>query len=148
VPASSYSRPAYSLVYNDILGDFAIEYFKKNLSIAPAAEFHLTDGEYEDFIRYAGTREFDIRSSAESALDQLIKAAKQDGLYDVYKSEIDALSARIKVDKETMLRIKKEEIVPLLEEEILVKYYLRGSEYNIRLRDDQGLYQALDWWVE
>jgi hypothetical protein len=47
-----------------------------------------------------------------------------------------------------MLRIKKEEIVPLLEEEILVKYYLRGSEYNIRLRDDQGLYQALDRWVE
>jgi hypothetical protein len=78
----------------------------------------------------------------------LIKAAKQDGLYEVYKSEIDALSARIKVDKETMLRIKKEEIVPLLEEEILVKYYLRGSEYNIRLRDDQGLYQALDRWVE
>jgi len=148
VPARSYSRPAYSLVYNDILGDYAIEYFKKNLSIAPAAEFHLTDEEYEDFIRYAGTREFDIRSSAESALDQLIKAAKQDGLYEVYKSEIDALSARIKVDKETMLRIKKEEIVPLLEEEILVKYYLRGSEYNIRLRDDQGLYQALDRWVE
>jgi carboxyl-terminal processing protease len=142
----TYSRPAYSLVYNDILGDFAIEYFKKNLSIAPASEFRLTDEEYEDFISYAGTREFDIRSSAESALDQLIKAAKQDGLYEVYKSEIDALSARIKVDKETMLRLKKDEIVPLLEEEIVVKYYLRGSEYDVRLRDDQGLYQALDWW--
>jgi carboxyl-terminal processing protease len=146
VPAMTYSRPAYSLVYNDILGDFAIEYFKKNLSIAPASEFRLTDEEYEDFISYAGTREFDIRSSAESALDQLIKAAKQDGLYEVYKSEIDALSARIKVDKETMLRLKKDEIVPLLEEEIVVKYYLRGSEYDVRLRDDQGLYQALDWW--
>ena len=144
----SYSRPAYSLVYNDILGDYAIEYFKKNLSIVPASEFHLTDEEYEDFIRYAGTREFDIRSSAESSLDQLVKAAKQDGLYDLYKSEIDALSARIKVDKETMLRIKKDEILPLLEEEIVVKYYMRGSEYEIRLRDDQGLYQALDWWVE
>jgi len=142
----TYSRPAYSLVYNDILGDYAIEYFKKNLSIAPASEFRLTDEEYEDFIRYAGTREFDIRSSAESALDQLIKAAEQDKLYDVYKSEIDALSARIKVDKETMLRLKKDEVVPLLEEEIVVKYYLRGSEYNIRLRDDQGLYQALDRW--
>ena len=142
----SFSRPAYSLVYNDILGDYAIVYFKKNLSIAPVSEFHLTDEEYEDFIRYAGTREFDIRSSAESSLDQLIKAAKQDGLYDLYKSEIDALSARIKVDKETMLLIKKDEILPLLEEEIVVKYYMRGSEYEIRLRDDQGLYQALDWW--
>jgi hypothetical protein len=52
------------------------------------------------------------------------------------------------VDKETMLRLKKDEVVPLLEEEIVVKYYLRGSEYNIRLRDDQGLYQALEWWKE
>ncbi len=142
----TYSRPAYSLVFNDILGDYAIEYFKKNLSIAPASEFHLTDEEYEDFVSYAGAREFDMRSSAESALDQLIRAANQDGLYDVYKDEIDALSARIKVDKETMLRLKKDEILPLLEEEIVVKYYLRGSEYNIRLREDQGLYQALDWW--
>jgi len=148
VETKTFSRPAYSLVYNDILGDYAVEYFKKNLSIAPASEFHLTDEEYEDFISYAGTREFDIRSSAESALDQLIRAAEQDKLYDVYKSEIDALSARIKVDKETMLRLKKDEVVPLLEEEIVVKYYLRGSEYNIRLRDDQGLYQALEWWKE
>ena len=144
--ARQYSRPAFSLVYNDIFGDYAVQYFKKNESIPAAKDFHLTDEEYAEFVEYASNLDFDCRSSAETALDQLVKAAKQDGLYDEYKTEIEALSAKVKMDKKTMLTVKKDEFKPLLEEEIVVKYYFSSEGNVIALRDDDQLAAALDQW--
>lgn len=144
--AQQYSRPAFSLVYNDIFGDYAIRYFKAHESIPAAKDFHLTDEEYADFVEYASGLEFDCRSSAQTALDQLVKAAKQDGLYDEYKAEIEALSAKVKMDKRSMLIVKKDEFKPLLEEEIVVKYYFNAEGNVIALRDDSQLADALDQW--
>lgn len=141
-----YSRPVISLVYMDVLGDFAIDYYKKHIQIAPAADFYLTDEEYEDFVRFAAAKEFDSRSGAETVLDQLIKSAKADNLYEEYKAEIEALSSKIKMDKETMLRVKKDEIKPLLEQEIVTKYYFSAASHIIMLRDDTQLFESIDKW--
>lgn len=142
----SYSRTAYSLVYYDIPGDWAIEYYKKHTSIPEPADFHLSDEEYEQFVEYAASQDFDSRSAAQTALDQLVEAAKQDGLYDGYKAEIDALSARINMDKADILRAMKSEIVPLVETEIVTKFYFSGKANIISLRNDPQLDAALDKW--
>ena len=142
----NYSRTAYSLVYVDIPGDYAIEYFKKYESIPAPADFHLSDAEYEDFVAYAAQREFDSRSAAQTALDVLIKAAKQDNLYDLYKAEIEALAAKVNMDKQTILRAQKEEILPLVEAEIVEKFYFNSQSNVITLRHDIQLDAALDQW--
>ena len=142
-----YSRPAFSLVYNDILGEYSIRYFKSHPEIAPVEEFHLSDAEYEDFIKFAEKKEFDSRGGAAAVLDQLEAAAKLDNLYDAYKTEIEALKKKIDMDKRTMLTAKKDEILPLLEDEIAVKYYCSKAGEVIRLRDDSQLFTALDKWT-
>ena len=142
-----YSRPAFSLVYNDILGEYSIRYFKSHPEIAPVEEFHLSDAEYEDFIKFAEKKEFDSRGGAAAVLDQLEAAAKLDNLYDAYKTEIEALKKKIDMDKRTMLTAKKAEILPLLEDEIAVKYYCSKAGEVIRLRDDSQLFTALDKWT-
>lgn len=144
--AMIYSRPAVSLVYYNIVEDYAIEYFSKHEKIAPAKDFYLSDEEYEDFVKYASKRDFDARSGAETLLDQLIKAAKADNLYEEYKAEIEALEAKCRMDKETMLRTKKAEIKPLLEEDIVSKFYFEGAANIIALRDDIQLFNSLDKW--
>ncbi|MDD2594340.1 MAG: S41 family peptidase [Bacteroidales bacterium] len=143
-----YSRPAVSLVYSDVLGDYATEYFKNHPAIASPADFYLTDAEYADFVKYASTRDFDYRSGAETVLEQLVKAARQDNLYDEYKAEIEALESRIKMDKETMLNVKKDEIKALLEQEIVIKYYFASAGTIVMLRDDPQLYDAIDLWLK
>ena len=144
---SYYSRPVVALVYSGCLGDYALEYYKTHPQIAPAAGFHLTDAEYEAFVEYAAGKEFDARSAAEAVLDNLTQAATQDGLYDRFKTEIEALKAKVQMDKRTMLRLKKDEILPLLESEIVVKYYYPGSGRVITLRSDTALDEALDKWL-
>lgn len=146
VESKVYSRPAYAVAYGNLTGLYALEYYKKHESIAPAADFHLTDAEYSEFAEFAAAQDFDIRSSAETALDALVKAAKQDGLYDQYKAEIDALSSRIKLDKKQLLELKRDEIRPLVEEEIVSRYYFESAGNVILLRHDEQLDAALDKW--
>ena len=144
IKAEVYSRPAYSLVANDIFGEYAIEYYKKHPSIAAPSEFALTDAEYEDFVAFASKKEFDSRSAAQAQLDQMLKAAKNEDLYEPYKEAFDALEKSLKISKEEMLRIKKAEFKPLLEEEIVYKYYYTPGRVESIIRNDVQLHKTLD----
>ncbi|MBQ0122418.1 MAG: S41 family peptidase [Bacteroidales bacterium] len=140
------SRPTVSLVYMDIPGDYAVEFYKTHPQIAPAESFHLTDEQYEDFVKYASKKEFDARSAAQTVLDQLVKAARQEDLYEQYKAEIEALASKVNMDKETILRVKKDEIKPIVEQEIILRYYYTAAAAMAALRTDRQLYDALDKW--
>lgn len=140
-----FSRPTVSLVYYDIIGAYAIEYFIAHESID--RDFHLTDAEYEDFVKYAAAQDFDARTAAQTALDQLIAAAKAEDLYDNYKEEIDALQKKVNMDKETVLRAKKAEILPLVEQEIVTCYYFNRASVPVALRYDAQLREAVDKWL-
>ena len=144
VKAETYSRPAYSLVANDIFGEYAIEYYKKHQSIAAPGEFALTDAEYEDFVAFASKKEFDSRSAAQAQLDQMLKAAKSEDLYEPYKEAFDALEKSLSISKEEMLRVKKAEFKPLLEEEIVYKYYYTPGRVESIIRNDMQLHKVRD----
>ena len=144
ITAETYSRPAYSLVANDIFGEYAIEYYKKLNKIAPAGKFALTDAEYEEFVKFAANKEFDSRSGAQAQLDQMLKAAKAEDLYNLYKTEFDALEKKLTLSKEEMLRIKKAEFKPLLEEEIVYKYYCTPGRIESIIRNDLQLHKVMD----
>lgn len=144
IKAPSYSRPALSLVMNDIVNDYAIKYYTTHNSIAPAGEFALTEAEYEEFVKYAATRKFDSRSAAEAQLEQIIKAAKSEDLYEINKVEFDALEKKLSVSKEEILRIKRDEIKPILEEEIVNKFHFTEGRVESIIRNDIQLQKALE----
>ena len=146
VPGTLLSRPAASLVYYDIIGSYAIDYFLAHESID--RDFHLSDAEYEAFVAYAAAQDFDARTAAQTALDQLIKAAQAEDLYDNYKEEIEALQQKVNMDKETVLRAKKAEILPLIEQEIVTCYYFNRASVPVALRYDTQLREAVDKWLQ
>ena len=138
-----YSRLTYSLVSYGIIEQYALEYVRKHASIPPVKEFHLSDADYEDFIAYAKGREFDYRSSAKTYFDRAKEELKLDGLDETMKPQLDALEQVLNMEKEEFLRLKKDEIVPFIEEEIAVRYYFQEAGVEIRIRYDDALRQAL-----
>ena len=146
VEAHAYSRPTVSLIYYDIIGAYAIEYFIAHESID--RDFHLTDAEYEDFVKFASAQEFDARSAAQTALDRLVDAAKAEDLYDTFKDEIEALQKKVNMDKAEILRAKKDEILPLVEQEIVTCYYFNRASVPVGLRYDTQLSEAVGKWME
>ncbi|MBP5537550.1 MAG: S41 family peptidase [Bacteroidales bacterium] len=144
IPSDPYSRITVSLSYSGILEQYAVEFVKKHESIPAVKDFKLSDADYEDFIEYAKGREFDYRSSAKTYFDQMIRQLESDGLKDSMQEELDALNKAIDLDKETYLRLKKDEIVPLIEEEIVVRYYFQPAGIELRTRYDNQLHKALE----
>lgn len=140
-----FSRPTVSLIYYDIIGSYAIEYFLAHEAID--RDFRLTDEEYEDFVKYAATQDFDARTAAQTALDQLIKAARTEDLYELYQSEIEALQKKVDMDKEAVLRAKKAEILPLIEQEIVTRYFFNRASVPVALRYDEQLREAVEKWL-
>ena len=71
------------------------------------------------------------------------KSLAEDGLTETLSEELGALQKSLEMDKETFLRLKKEEIIPFIEEEIAVRYYFQEAGIQVRLRYDKQLHEAL-----
>lgn len=141
VKSHKYSRLTYSLVLNGVIEQYTLKFVREHPSIAPIDEFHFTD--YEDFIKFALDKEFDYRSSAKTMFDEMKKTLDEDGLSESMAKELDALEKSLNIEKEAFLRLKKDEIIPFIEEEIAVRYYYQEAGIKIRLRYDDQLKEAL-----
>ena len=139
-----YSRLTYSLVANGILNNYAIKYACEHESIPAVDDFHFSDDDYDDFVEYAKTREFDYRSYAKTIFDQMKKELERDDLAEGMKEQLDALEQALEMDKESFLRLKKDEIIPFIEEEIVVRYYYQEAGPKLRIRYDEQLKRALE----
>ena len=144
INSKEYSRLVYALVLGGVIDQYVIDYARRHESIPAVEDFHFTDEDFEDFIRYAKTQEFDYRSSAKTLYDQMKKELVKDGLAESMKAELDALEKALEMDKERFIRIKKEEIVPFIEEELAARYWFQEAGVKVRLRYDTQLKTALE----
>ncbi len=143
IAVPKYSRLVYSLVLSGVIDDYVLDYVRKHDSIAEPEEYHFSDADFEDFIAFAGTRDFDYRSNAKADFDSMKKALEEDGLAESVKDELAALEKGLEMDKEKFIRLKKNEIIPFIEEELAVRYHYQEAGVKIRLRYDSQLAEAL-----
>lgn len=143
IKVPDYSRLVYSLVLGGVIDQYVIDYSRRHDSIPAIDDFHFTDEDFEDFIRFAKTQDFDYRSSAKTFYDQMKKALVKDGLADAMSEELNALEKALEMDKEKFIRLKKDEIIPFIEEELAIRYWFQEAGVKIRLRYDDQLKQAL-----
>ena len=139
----SYSRLVYSLVLGGIVDQYALDYGRRHESIAALDDFHFSDADYEDFIQFAMGKKFDYRSGARAFYDQMKRELDRDGMSDSMKDEIEALGKKLEIEKRDFLLLKKDEIIPFIEEEIAVRYYFQEAGVKVRLRYDTALKEAL-----
>lgn len=143
VPYKDYSRLTYAVVLGGIVEQYALNYVRQHQSIPAVEDFHFTDAEYPDFVAFAKEKEFDYRSSAKTYFDSMKKELEKDGFAEGMSEQLEALEKALDMDKETYLNLKKDELIPFIEEEIVVRYYFQEAGVKIRLRYDDQLKEAL-----
>ena len=144
-----YSRPVISLIYSNVLSDYALRYFNTHDSIAPAGVFSLTEEEYEDFVKFASQKEFDARTESRIEMEEVLKAAEREMLAESIEGieeDMQNLLSRLSLSKEEFLKTNRSLIKPLLEDEIAQKFYLRRGGAESALRQDTQLHKALEQW--
>ena len=69
---------------------------------------------------------------------------RKDGLEEALAPELKALKDKLEMEKEEFLRLKKDEIVPFIEQEIVTRYYFQEGGVEMVLRYDDALKKALE----
>ena len=143
IEAPSYSRLVYSLVMNGIIDQYVLEFARKRELTGNVDDFHYSDEDFEEFVNFAKTQEFDYRSSARTLFDQMKKELEKDGLAESMSEELSALEKAMQMDKEKFIRLKKDEIIPFIEEELATRFWYQEAGIRVRLRYDKQLEKAL-----
>jgi carboxyl-terminal processing protease len=138
-----FSRLTYSIVLGGVLDRYVIDYARRHESIPAVEDFHFSDEDFEDFIAFAKEQDFDYRSSAKTYFDQMKKELEKEGLAEAMASELEAMEKAIEMDKERVIRLKKDELVQFIEEEIATRYWFQEAGIQVRLRYDDQLKKAL-----
>ena len=144
IDTPDYSRLVYALVLGGVIDQYVIDYCRRHDSIPAVDDFHFSDTDFEDFISFAKTQEFDYRSSAKTLYDQMKRELEKDGLAEAMSEELKALEKALEMDKERFIRLKQDEIVPFIEEELATRYWFQEAGVKVRLRYDEQLKKALN----
>ncbi len=149
VESKYYSRPLVSLIYGDIISDFAIDYYIKHHDIEPAGRFRLSDSEYDEFVTFAANRNFDSRTDSQIEMEDVLKTAQREGLEEDIngvEADIKALLKKVSLTKTEFLKANKNELKSVVENEIAVKYYFQRGGAESAVRDDAQLRTAVSDW--
>lgn len=127
-----------------LLFDFATQYAYAHATIPEAKSFSLTEQEYQEFVTWSKTKAVTYESSLETELNNLVALAKRERSYDDLKPQLDLIKARIADGRKNDLINFKDQIKPLLEEEIVSRYYFEKGTVESRFKNDNEVKKAME----
>jgi carboxyl-terminal processing protease len=137
------SRLTATLFIEQLIFDFATEYAHKNSSIAPALTFQINEVTFSEFKKFVKTREVKYKTESEELLENFIATAEKENLLDkssdYYTNVKNAVSASLERD----LDKNKKEIIELLENEIVSRFYFQKGRVMNSFRTDDVLKSAI-----
>lgn len=138
------SKISISLFSKLLIFDYAIKYNSEHKSIPSIKKFKLTEKDYQDFIEYIKSKDYDYETKSELSLKKLIENAKKENYYDAIKDQLKSLEKSMIHNKETDLEKHKDEILRLLEMEIASKYFYEKGKIQVSLKKNSELEKAIE----
>lgn len=123
--------------------NYVTDYVLNHPAIATPDNFQLTEEEFQDFINYLKEKNFTYTTQTEKYFDDLLEIAKYEGLDKHASEEIEALKEKLTPDISYNLEENKSDIIDLLSEEIIKRYYYQKGEIQYSLRKDKDLETAV-----
>lgn len=138
------SNISQSLISKNILFDYATRYRRLHPEIASVNTFELTDSDFNDFVSYISDKEYDYSTKSEKAMEDLKKNSEDEKYFQDIRTEYDALKNKLAHNKQADVEKNKSEILQLLKEEIIARYYFQSGRIEASLKNDPDLKKAVD----
>lgn len=133
-----------ALQSKNVIFDYATTYKLKHATIAPAAEFKLSDQDYTEFVAFAKTRDYSYKTESDKLLEKLKEATTEEKYYDAVKTQYEDIKKKLDADKQSAIDKNKKEIVTLVENEICGRYYYLNGKIEKSLQNDALAIKAID----
>lgn len=138
------SRIAVSLYTKNLIFDYATLYNQQHQSIGKPEDFRIDDATYDDFVNFLSDKNYDYNLESEKLINELESVVKKEKYEAQVGDELEKLRTKLAHDKTKDLQTFKSEIITLLQEEIVSRYYYQVGRVKSQMTNDSTLFKAID----
>ncbi|WP_194851579.1 S41 family peptidase [Nonlabens antarcticus] len=142
LPSAAYSPITTSLLRENAIFDYATDFYYSH-QYSDLDKIQLTDADFNAFVAWIESRGFNFDTETESAFAKAYKTAILEELDDDITTSYKGMMQSIQNAKKKDLRDKKAEIMSLLTDEIVKRYFYREGLYNHQLKYNAEIQAAI-----
>jgi carboxyl-terminal processing protease len=132
-----------SLNRKQLIFDFATNYRQKQATIAAAEDFKLSSKDFDDFLSFLKTKNYNYQTETDKLLEEFEKKAKEEKLWDENKAQIEKIKKTIEAEKMALLQKYRKELTQELAAEIVRRYYFERGRTVHLLANDPAIAKAM-----
>jgi len=140
--SAAYSPITTSLLRENAIFDYATQYYFSH-QYSDIDKIQLDDADFNEFVAWIEARGFDFETVTESAFAKAYKTAVNEELDDDIATSYKGMMQSIQNAKKKDMRDKKAEIMSLLTDEIVKRYFYREGLYNYQLKYNAEIQEAI-----
>ena len=138
------SNLAIALSQKFLVFDFVTDYVRRHPSIAPAADFEVSDDLYNEFVAYLADKDYSYSTDTEKMIAELRNVAKDEHYLESIDDDLKLIEQRFQQDKKADLSKHRKEIALMIKAEILTRYYYLKGRIQGTLADDPEVLKAVE----
>jgi len=140
--SGKFSAITTALLKNHAIFNYATHYYYSK-ELESFEKFNFQDSDFQDFLVFLKTNDFEYETESEKLFSKAIQKASEENLKGEVALSYKKLKTEINKAKEKMLFDKKEEIVNLLSDEILKRYFYRDGMYSYQVVHNPEILKAI-----
>ena len=130
-----------NILKDDLIFNYATNYFYNN-SVADYNGFKLSDVDFNNFKSYLKSNNFSYKTKTEGALEKAMKIASEEELLGNLSNSYSNLTNELNAIKNKAIDSNKDQILMLLENEIVKRYFYREGMYEYVLKNNDVVNKA------
>ena len=132
-----------AIIADDYIFDYATKYYYKN-QVTDNKSFKLKDSDFNDFKSFLKSRNFAFETKTERALEAALGVAEEEGIDSELSSSYNALIQRLNSYKNKTVDANKTQLLSLLENEIITRYFYREGLHEFYLANNLEIQKAVE----
>lgn len=143
VKQERFANITQTLVSKLLIFDYATLYRNTHSSIGDSRSFHLSDVEFNDFIKYLSDKNYSYTTATEKLINNLKTEATKEKQFANIQAEYEVLKAKMIASKKNDLQQNRDEIKQVLENEIASRYFYEKGRYETNFKYDREMAQSV-----
>ena len=107
-------------------------------------DFVFSDTDFQDFLGFLKRNNFEYETDTEKKFEEALRRAEDDDLKDEIAASYSKLMEQIDAAKERKVTKKKAEVMSLLSDEILKRYFYAEGLYDYQLEHNPEILKAIE----
>ena len=142
IEEGSYSRLTITLLLENVIFDFATKFAHLNANIESADKFKVTDALFLEFKKFVSEKNITYTTESEEIMLSLLESGEREKLFTKDSPEYIQLMKIVKASIDRDIEKYKAEIIELLEDEIVARYYFEKGRVINSFKNDKALVEA------